>query len=100
VTIGRNHTSKVVLRDISVSRSHCSVVFKQGRLYIQDKKSKFGTLVRTSRGVQFDSQFGLQLQFQSKIVEISQAEFFNGCCLAESNSYVVEIGQAIHQPAL
>jgi pSer/pThr/pTyr-binding forkhead associated (FHA) protein len=68
VTIGRNHSSKVVLRDISVSRSHCFLVLKQGRLFIQDKKSKFGTLVRTKRGVEFDSQCGLQLQFQSRLV--------------------------------
>jgi pSer/pThr/pTyr-binding forkhead associated (FHA) protein len=94
--VGRNHTSQVILRDISVSRNHCVIINKHGRLYIQDKKSKFGTLIRTKRGVPFDSQYGLQLQFQSKIVEISKPEIFNGCCVVQSNSYFIEINKGIH----
>jgi pSer/pThr/pTyr-binding forkhead associated (FHA) protein len=90
----------VIFRDISVSRNHCVIIYKYGGLYIQDKKSKFGTLIRTKRGVQFDSQCGLQLQFQSKIVEISKAEVFNGCCVDQSISYFVEINKGIHDNSL
>jgi hypothetical protein len=76
------------------------IVYKYGRLYIQDKKSKFGTLIRTKRGVAFDSQYGLQLQVQSKIVEISRAEAFNGCCAEQSSSYFIEINKGIHEEML
>jgi pSer/pThr/pTyr-binding forkhead associated (FHA) protein len=47
ITMGRNHTSQVLLRDISVSRNHCTIINKHGGLYLQDRKSKFGTLIRS-----------------------------------------------------
>jgi len=50
MTVGRHNNSQVVLRDISVSRTHCFLTYKSKGLYIQDKKSKFGTLVCPQRG--------------------------------------------------
>lgn len=66
--MGRNHTSQVNLRDISVSRNHCTFVYKLGKLFLQDRKSKFGTLVCPKRGFEFNSTVGLQLQFQSRVI--------------------------------
>lgn len=51
ITVGRNHSSQVNLRDISVSRNHCSMIYKMGRVFLQDRKSKFGTLVCPSNGI-------------------------------------------------
>jgi pSer/pThr/pTyr-binding forkhead associated (FHA) protein len=50
ISIGRNHHSQVIFRDISVSRNHCYLIYRHGSLYIQDKKSKFGTLVCPKKG--------------------------------------------------
>lgn len=47
ISVGRNTSSEVILNDISVSRSHCSFVYEKGQLFIRDKKSKFGTLIRS-----------------------------------------------------
>lgn len=49
----------MVLKDISVSRNHCSLVYKHNKLFIQDRKSKFGTLIYPQRGFDFDAALGL-----------------------------------------
>lgn len=47
VTLGRGHESDVRINDISVSRTHASIIFNpiSGKICIRDLKSKFGTLV-------------------------------------------------------
>lgn len=45
ITIGRNQTNVIKLKDISVSRSHCYFFKKDNKLFIADKSSKFGTLL-------------------------------------------------------
>jgi len=49
ITIGRNQTNIIKLKDISVSRSHCYIFKKDNRVYICDKGSKFGTLLYLNR---------------------------------------------------
>ena len=44
-TMGRGHESQVRVNDISVSRMHALIKFKENGIYLQDNKSKFGTLV-------------------------------------------------------
>ena len=48
ISVGRNTNSEVILSDISVSRSHCSFLYEKGQFFIKDKKSKFGTLIRSA----------------------------------------------------
>jgi hypothetical protein len=45
VNIGRGTDSEIKLSDISVSRFHAKIKFVNNVFYIQDNKSKFGTLV-------------------------------------------------------
>ncbi len=45
ITIGRTQSNKIKLKDISVSRIHCSIIKKNNKLFICDKGSKFGTLI-------------------------------------------------------
>jgi pSer/pThr/pTyr-binding forkhead associated (FHA) protein len=52
VTLGRGHESDVRINDISVSRTHASLFFESGKIYIRDLKSKFGTLVLIKKQVQ------------------------------------------------
>jgi len=49
ITIGRNQTNIIKLKDISVSRSHCYIFKKDNKIYISDKGSKFGTLLYLNR---------------------------------------------------
>lgn len=43
--LGRGHESDLRINDISVSRCHAIIKFKDGRFYLEDNLSKFGTLV-------------------------------------------------------
>lgn len=45
VRLGRGHDSDLRINDISVSRQHAVIRFKQDGFYLQDNMSKFGTLV-------------------------------------------------------
>ena len=44
IFLGRNQTNGVKLKDISVSRKHCYIIKRDGKLFIKDLHSKFGTL--------------------------------------------------------
>ncbi len=43
--MGRGHDSEVRVNDISVSRTHAIIKYQADGIYIEDNKSKFGTLV-------------------------------------------------------
>lgn len=45
ITLGRTQTNKIKLRNISVSRIHCSLMYQNGNIYIKDNGSKFGTMM-------------------------------------------------------
>ena len=36
------------MKEISVSRTHCIITYKNKTLFIKDKASKFGTLIKVS----------------------------------------------------
>jgi hypothetical protein len=42
--LGRGHDSDVRVSDISVSRIHAFIAYREGKFYLQDNHSKFGTL--------------------------------------------------------
>ncbi len=44
-SLGRGHDSDLWINDISVSRLHATVEYKNGEFYLEDQKSKFGTLI-------------------------------------------------------
>ena len=43
--MGRGHESEVRVNDISVSRCHAIIKYQPEGIYIEDNRSKFGTLV-------------------------------------------------------
>lgn len=45
ITLGRGHDADVRISDISVSRTHATIKFLDGNFIVEDKNSKFGTLV-------------------------------------------------------
>lgn len=46
--MGRNHTSDIVVSDLSVSRKHCRIFIEDKKIFIFDEKSKFGTRLKQS----------------------------------------------------
>jgi hypothetical protein len=39
-------------------------------LLVRDKSSKFGTLVRAQKEVEFNGNTGIQFQYESKLIEL------------------------------
>jgi hypothetical protein len=77
------------MKDISISRSHCSLEYREGMLLMRDKKSKFGTLIKVEKTIEFEPQTGLQLQLDSKIVELHKKGTFRNCCCADVDTYKI-----------
>lgn len=73
------------MKDISISRTHCSLEYKHGIVLLRDKKSKFGTLLKVSSPIEFTSESGLQLQFDSKVIELYSNKTFKTCCSEPDN---------------
>ena len=61
--MGRGHESEVRVNDISVSRLHAIIKFKENGFYVQDNNSKFGTLslVRGKLPMELDKAFAVQI---------------------------------------
>lgn len=47
--VGRSMETDMKIADISVSRTHSFFKIREGRLYVQDNGSKFGTLIKIQR---------------------------------------------------
>jgi hypothetical protein len=44
--VGRGHDSDIRVSDISVSRYHARIKYEEGKFWLEDNTSKFGTLVQ------------------------------------------------------
>lgn len=86
ITIGRNSNSTIVMKEISVSRNHCELTYKNRILYIKDKGSKFGTLIKATDEIEFNPLEGVSLQFESKLIKIQERRNI-GCCCVESDTF-------------
>jgi pSer/pThr/pTyr-binding forkhead associated (FHA) protein len=49
--MGRGHESEIKIPDISVSRCHAMIHFREGQFCVEDNQSKFGTLVKAQSGI-------------------------------------------------
>ena len=93
ITIGRNQTNIIKLKDISVSRTHCVLMYVNGKVMLKDKKSKFGSLMyvkeeRVIHGKGFDGVCGRHLIKFNVFVKWSLIDliFGEGCCSCKSNA--------------
>lgn len=59
--MGRGHESEVRVNDISVSRCHAIIKYQPDGIYIEDNRSKFGTLVLLK------DTFPLELEYTSAV---------------------------------
>jgi len=59
--MGRGHESEVRVNDISVSRCHAILKYKPDGIYIEDNRSKFGTLVLLK------DTYNIQLEYTSAV---------------------------------
>lgn len=62
IKLGRGADTHIKVNDISVSRHHSSIIMSGGNLLIEDRQSKFGTLLMTNKpmDVAEDDEFTIQ----------------------------------------
>lgn len=70
VMLGRGHDSDVRIPDISVSRCHAKISFRENEFVIEDNNSKFGTLVKLPSPFVVESR--ITVQCGRTVVEFSK----------------------------
>ena len=61
VTLGRGHDSDIRISDISVSRCHAMIEYREGNFILKDHDSKFGTLVEVAEKVSVNQDTSLMV---------------------------------------
>jgi len=69
--LGRGHESDLRINDISVSRCHAIIKFKDGRFYLEDNLSKFGTLVLVKNRTPLIPNFNKAVQIGRTVINFS-----------------------------
>jgi len=69
-SLGRGHDSDLRINDISVSRKHASLEYRDGSFYFVDLKSKFGTLALLSDDVELIEQNSQTFQIGRTVVTL------------------------------
>lgn len=69
--MGRGHDSDLRINDISVSRLHAFVKYKEGKFLLEDNLSKFGTLVLVKKRTPLLPGFNKAVQIGRTVVNFS-----------------------------
>lgn len=69
-SLGRGHDSELRINDISVSRKHANLEYKNGVFTLTDLKSKFGTLVLCSHNVELNEQSSKTYQVGRTVITL------------------------------
>mmetsp|Transcript_16243 Transcript_16243/g.18024 ORF Transcript_16243/g.18024 Transcript_16243/m.18024 type:complete len:134 (+) Transcript_16243:797-1198(+) len=69
-SLGRGHDSDLRINDISVSRKHANLEYKNGKFMFQDLKSKFGTLSLLSNDIELIEQNSQTFQIGRTVVTL------------------------------
>ena len=68
---GRGHESDLRINDISVSRCHAIIKFKDGKFQLEDNLSKFGTLVLVRHRTPMIPGFNKAVQIGRTVINFS-----------------------------
>mmetsp|Transcript_31895 Transcript_31895/g.31158 ORF Transcript_31895/g.31158 Transcript_31895/m.31158 type:complete len:111 (-) Transcript_31895:120-452(-) len=69
--MGRGHESEVRVNDISVSRCHAIIKYKPDGIYIEDNRSKFGTLVLLKQAYDIQMEYTSAVQIGRSVVSFT-----------------------------
>jgi pSer/pThr/pTyr-binding forkhead associated (FHA) protein len=75
--MGRGHESDLRINDISVSRLHALIKYKDGRFLLEDNTSKFGTLVLIKKRTPLIPGFNKAVQIGRTVVNFSVKSLAN-----------------------
>jgi len=71
IKLGRGHDCDVRISDISVSRFHAYIQYINGKFYLNDNESKFGTLVLVKNYFTLDPDFDPAIQVGRTVLSFS-----------------------------
>eukprot|EP00828_Plagiopyla_frontata_P011288 TRINITY_DN16226_c0_g1_i2.p1 TRINITY_DN16226_c0_g1~~TRINITY_DN16226_c0_g1_i2.p1 ORF type:complete len:309 (-),score=31.13 TRINITY_DN16226_c0_g1_i2:72-998(-) len=71
IVIGRGHEADLRISDISVSREHALLNYDHGKFFIQDKNSKFGTLLLLQKPfpINFSNNNNMAVQINRTVMQ-------------------------------
>ena len=69
--MGRGHDSDLRINDISVSRLHAMIKYKDGKFLLEDNISKFGTLVLVNKKTPLFAGFNKAVQIGRTVINFS-----------------------------
>ena len=69
--MGRGHESDLRINDISVSRLHAMIKYKDGKFLLEDNVSKFGTLVLVNKRTPLSPGFNKAVQIGRSVINFS-----------------------------
>jgi hypothetical protein len=69
--MGRGHDSDLRINDISVSRLHAMIKYKDGKFLLEDNISKFGTLVLVNKRTPLYAGFNKAVQIGRTVINFS-----------------------------
>lgn len=72
--LGRGHESDVRISDVSISRYHATIRYRNDNFMLEDHDSKFGTLVSVRRPQTVDNCHNLALQVGRTVVNLRLSE--------------------------
>jgi hypothetical protein len=98
--IGRGHDSDIKMSDISVSRKHCSIKLIDKDFFLEDCKSKFGTLTRLNGQLILRYNSELTVQVNRTVFHFLYKEpwSFKKACCCEKSKVSVEAPSYYTQP--
>ena len=87
ISLGRSSECEFSIPELSISRFHCIIHKEKGNLYIEDNKSKFGTLVLVQNNkIKINDYIPLKLQIRNTYIKIKMClPFLYSCCNASTN---------------
>ena len=99
--IGRRINNDITISDISVSRKQAGIILKpNGKVYVEDCDSKFGTFVKACGVVAIPSSYRLPIQIEKKIFFFKLESRFScfqvclfSCGLTIKNSKGEKVGE-------
>lgn len=68
---GRSHDCDLRFADISVSRNHAIIRIKASGLFLEDQRSKFGTVVRLNKNLAIDPDCSFKVQTGRTVLKFS-----------------------------
>lgn len=69
-TLGRGHDCDIKISDISVSRKHCKIQLVDGVFYVEDTKSKFGTLAKMKKSFTLKPSYDVTVQVNRTVFRL------------------------------